>query len=108
MTTGDWVITEWKHPYLLLQIKENKTADPNTHAITPGFAIRDFMLTSERIRESSDLNDLYHKSYAKHYGHKYEKFINLSAHNFNYEYEIYDQGKTFLLNEGASNLFKYL
>jgi hypothetical protein len=50
MKTGDWLITEWKHPNLFLQIREGKKIDPNVHAITPGFRQRDFMLTSERIR----------------------------------------------------------
>lgn len=58
--------------------------EPNVHSITPGFTYRDYMLNSERIRESTEMNELYQKSYVKHHGHKYEKFINLSTHNFNY------------------------
>lgn len=50
------------------------------------FPIRDYMITPTRLRTSLDLSEIYNRIYVKLAGSRFEGFVELNKHRFNFDY----------------------
>lgn len=85
--TGYYPVYEWTNPIFLEQVIANETFDPkgfpNSTIVLP---IRDYMITPERIRTSLDLAEIYNKIYVPLSQYRFEGFVDLSKHRYNFNY----------------------
>jgi hypothetical protein len=72
--------------------------------------MRDYMLTSSRLRTSKDLGELYRKVYVKNNGWRFEGLIDIADFPFDYDYQVYNGPRESnpTLDDSASNMPKYL
>lgn len=85
--TGYYPVYEWTNPIFLEQVIANETFDPNGFPnCTIVLPIRDYMITPERLRTSLDLAEIYNKIYVPLSQYRFEGFVDLSKHRYNFNY----------------------